>query len=300
MSLIFAKDLKRCRKKDDAAIPIALLKHSSKDKANDLIVCHSHNKSLGSTGIHIDPKEFTLYPIPYKSENQRICANIVGASGSGKSVFLARFIRASNKYDKSIEHNLLITASESEDPAFDIVIEGLSKKKQEQYEVRKIDMEYAPSELAIEQLANYNLIFDDYGFQKDAMTNKWLQHLQGQLLERSRKLNTNLYIINHDARNFNKTKLTLIESQTFVVFPQSNEDSARKLLKSYCFENKERLNYAMGIDNGPFTFLLYQRNPAYIMSQDRIELFKQSEFEHPNIIKIMTREGHGSDSDKEM
>lgn len=213
-----------------------------------------------------------IHAIPYKPPEgvQRVAPMIFGLSGSGKSLYLARLI---NRYDhilpkkkikgKEVETNIyLLTANQSDeiDPAYEE--SGL--------DVKKIDISWAMNNLTIDMLSNSFVIFDDFWFY-NKQYDTFMQSLLNNLLERSRKMHISIFMILHDARNGKQTKLPLLESTSFTGFIRSNTNAVLKLFDNYADFNREQLNYIKKLNgNGRFTTITYNKNPSYLISEDRI------------------------------
>ena len=240
--------------KDKTSVPVCVV---NSEIGNRIIYYYDEQPKDGFKKYSAKKGE-TLFPIPFKVKNQRVCCNIIGKSGSGKSRFVNRLVKELTKVDKSTKNNYLITASTEKDPAFTIDL-GI------------VDIPYTMENSTIEDSSNSNMIFDDWLNSTSKEQDEFVLSFAKQLLERSRKLNTNLFILNHDARNFNQTKLILLESSSFVVFPKTNLNAAIKLGKSYLQWEKSDIDFLKSIDNGRFTFVFIQINPSFWISQDRIQ-----------------------------
>jgi hypothetical protein len=281
MGFIEAKTYKACRELQSDAVPVLLLKCAPDlDKENypNRLICYTDEKGPGiKSKITFDPKEYKIHIIPFKIAKQRSCVCIFGQSGSGKSQACGNLLNMALKYDRYQPvpkfENVLVTASKSPDEAFDRVVSGMTEEKAEQYKVLTLNIDRAMNggNFNFDSLRNLNFIFDDFGNNFGKGVDEFIQLLMLALLERSRKLNTDIYVIVHQARDFNKTRALLLESNAFMTFPQTNRNAMLKMMRDYCDFDKAQLNTIKDLDSaGRFTCMYYNRSPSYMISNDRI------------------------------
>lgn len=272
MSFIEGRRFADCKKIDKNAVPVLLLK--SKQEEEDRLICYV-NSDEGQQKIIFKPSEYEINIIPFKLPKQRVAVCIFGKSGSGKSSACASLIRNSLKYDRSKQENLLVTAAEDPDEAFDDVTKGMNKDDKEKYAVRILDTDDAmEKDVKANELTDRNIIFDDYNESGDPELDSYVQHLLSALLERSRKLNTSLYILLHKVMAGHSTTRVLNESESFLSFPKRNFNATAKLFKDYCDMDKKQLDQIKRLNgDGLFTICYYQRSPSYLISNDIITMF---------------------------
>lgn len=247
-------------KKTDKAVPIAVHLIPNKKRTKRKIIYYVDEESE-DTFDNLTITEGKLFPIPYKPKGPfRTCTVITGSSGTGKSTFLRKLLEEQLKIDDSTNQNALFTSAEintkdDADPAF----KGLK-------DFGVVDLEWAMNNLTLHDCKNTNIIFDDVGYSGNKGMDKFLLNLMNSLLQKSRKLNCNLFIANHDCRNFHKTKLLQLEAQSFVLFPRSNTQSTKKMLKYVLDLNPKQMQEMINkSDKGRFSYMYINRLPPYVI-----------------------------------
>lgn len=235
---------------------VAIIKGRSKKK----YVYYTFNDTRDAfSELELEGDEHFI-PIPLKKKNQRSCINLTGSSGSGKSVLVGKMIAEYLKHHKDVNVYMISAGDTRNDPAF------------ENIKFQQIDIEYYYNNgYELEDFSDTLLIFDDFSHFTDPNHSKFVLHLLNQLLERSRKLNCSIWVINHDARNFTKTKLLLLETKAFVMFPQHNKKSSRQLLQNYGEVDKDEITEMLGLNHGEFTFLYLCRVPSFYITNKKIK-----------------------------
>ena len=261
MSIITHKLIKGKSKIDDTEIPIG------KDDSN--IYTYSSkkggNNSVSSTNIS---------PIPYINikSNQRSAIYISAISGSGKST-IARQIVDQIKLIKKPRLTILFTQSSDLDPVFEDLLKISEKSKKASFVHVCLKSDEFLLALTPETLKDSLIVFDDYeNLPKDI--EKFVLNLIKDLLERGRKLNINLILINHMTQNYNKTRSIIFECDTYILFPSTNQNSVKKFLLNYADLDKDQCKEMIDNSNEMFNFLLFRKTvPRYYMSKNIIKLF---------------------------
>ena len=213
MSLTFQKETKGVKNEG----PIAFFKEDRKKK----IYVTPAVASMPDAQGHFAPIDHTaekrvmvfkdeLQPVPFTMKGQRSAVYVVGASGSGKSTFIANAIKASGR-GKDV---YLFTTATDLDPA-------LAKLKK----INKVDYVNDPEalkEIHVDDLAESICIFDDHDNSTNRAVNSTMQRLVNAILENGRKLKIDLYVVSHNPRDFLRTRTLILECDSYVVFPQTN------------------------------------------------------------------------------
>jgi hypothetical protein len=249
--------------------PIAHYQENGKRKVVYYTECKCPDSIDKFKELQINPLEEQVFtPIPFFSKNQRITISISGFSGSGKSRYCNKLVEEiielnkKKHNDMNLERILLITSAQESDPAY----ENLGKIR--------LDIPYAMKNgVDINAFANSVLIFDDFTNQPTKEMDLWVKSLEKQLLERSRKLKTHLIFCSHQQRNGFKTSLLNIESQSFVLFYQSNRNESAKLLQHYLDFSKKDIEKLFSIDNGRFSTAYINRNPRYVITNHYMYMY---------------------------
>ena len=195
-----------------------------------------------------------IQPIPYMLKGQRTAVYVVGASGSGKSTFIANMLATMPKKKK----RYLFSVQEAMDPAF-----PKSVKKVKYAKELATFLTLSP-----EELKDSICIFDDHDTSTDKDVNKAAAALLHSLLENGRKLNIDLFVVSHNPRDFNRTRTMILECDTFVLFPQTNRTAVTKFLREYFEDDKDFLATVKAVnDGGRFSFVTLHKNvPRYMLT----------------------------------
>lgn len=252
-----------CKSKN---IPIAWFRDENDRKKIVYYIDNCKCESQHALSFIDSPPGNVITPIPFFIKNQRIGPICIAAmSGGGKSTYcnrLAHEITELNKHNDDLElkNVYLITAANQSDPAYDT----------ERYGDIRVDLPHAMKNATMEDFRQSLIIFDDYQNHANPEIEDWVKLLANQLLERSRKLQAHLIFCNHRQRAGQATTLLNIESQAFVLFYNSNRNESAKLLKDYLDFSKKDVNKLFAIDNGRFSTAYINRNPRYIITNEKI------------------------------
>jgi hypothetical protein len=194
-----------------------------------------------------------IQPIPYMLKGQRTAVYVVGASGSGKSTFIANMLATMPKKKK----RYLFSVQEAKDPAFPASIKKVNYMKHKALF----------STLEAEDLKNSICIFDDHDLSTDKSVNATAAALLNSLLENGRKLNIDLFVVSHNPRDFLRTRTMILECDTYVLFPQTNRTAVARFLKEYFDDDKDFLATVKSIDDaGRFSFVCLHKNVPRLMT----------------------------------
>ena len=168
------------------------------------------------------PKETKLMPIIDERSYRMF---VSGLSGSGKSYFIANFLKF-NKPTKK-EAGIFLFSPISDDKAFKSI------KNLIHLDLDEIREEMEGDELSIEHIPEGSVvIFDDIESYKKEEAQRYME-LRDIFLERGRHLDISTICVSHNCMNGNKTKSSLRESQFFCLFPSANKRDVQNLLKTY-------------------------------------------------------------------
>lgn len=215
----------------------------------------------------------TFIPIPFLNikDNQRSMVFISAPSGSGKSYMAATLCK---EYRNLINKNLpiiLITKTLNDDPAFK-QFEDYDKKNPTftHFSIEEHFDLLTSGQFDLTKANNCIVVIDDF----EALTGpkwKYIEYLIKHLAENSRKSKVQLILCVHTTQQGAKTKPMIFESDTYILFPNSNKNSCSKFLKSYGdIDNKqiEKLVQNTGI---PHDFLLFHKSqPRYALTKQNI------------------------------
>ena len=197
------------------------------DKDREVYASLNENHINEQTFYEIEVKNNEkIQIIPQNTE--RSIFNITGQSGSGKSFFTARVV---NEYHlKYKKRKIYLFSALQEDPTLDKA--GLPINRV------KLDENFLNTPISIAEFKNTIIIVDD----ADVISNKKIKEklfkLLDALLQIGRHYNTTVFVCNHAPNRGKDTKILLLESNWFVIFPKTSGNSSIK----YLMENYVGLN----------------------------------------------------------
>ena len=203
-----------------------------------------------------------LQYVPYVLKGQRVAVYIVGAAGSGKSVWIANAVKS-----LPAKETFLFTTASDLDPAFD------------DDRVTLVDYMSDPSVLddfSIDDLADSICIFDDFDNSTNSAINAKMQAIIRTVLENGRKLKIDVFVVSHNPRDYQRTRTLILECSTFVVFPQTNRAATMRFLKEYFDDDKRFLERVKRVaDGGRFTWVaLHKAVPRYMVTEKSASLLE--------------------------
>jgi len=172
--------------------------------------------------------EEQFLPIP-DPDKERSIIYITGQSGSGKSFWVADWVKRYQQMYKGNEIYLL--SSLTEDSSID-KIKGLNRIKLE---------EFMEDNWVVEDFKNSVLILDDTDAITDKNIKKKIDVLVNSVLQTGRHFNCSCLFTSHLATMGKETKMILAECQSVVLFPKNmGNRSLKYILESYFgLDNKE-------------------------------------------------------------
>lgn len=171
--------------------------------------------------VHVDDGIFQVLPLLKENQTDRIM--VTGASGSGKSTWIANYI---TQYNKLFPNNKIILFSRLSE---DKVLDELNLIKRVKLDKTFLKFQYVPKDFK-DTLA----IFDDIDTFDDKALCLAVKQLRDDLLETGRHENTYVIGVSHQILNWKSTKTLLLECNKVVFFPQSGgEYQLVRLFKNY-------------------------------------------------------------------
>ncbi len=197
--------------------------------------------------------ENELFPI-VDDESYRMFVS--GLSGSGKSHFLAQFL----KHNKpTVEGAGIFLFSPVENDKALSSVKNLIHLNMEEMET-KLKREMEIDDIPVGSV----VIFDDVESFPKYIAKKYLE-LRDIIAERGRHRKISLMSVSHNATNGHATKVQIRESQYWVLFPKFNLRDARNLLKIYGGLDKTDIDRIMSMNT---RWLLYRKAvPKYAVGQ---------------------------------
>ena len=203
-----------------------------------------------------------IQQIPPKIE--RFCQFIFGASGSGKSYYASRLIK---EYKKIHPTNGIYLISPKEE---DSVLDELN--------INRIAINY-DNFLSDEKLDDLNecknalFLFDDCEAISDKKLRDAVDAFRNKLLLQGRSYKSSVIVILHVGMAGNSTKIPLLESQFFTVFPNSGSNTQiTNLLQTYAGMSKNQIDKVLKLPSRSVT--IHKQYPLYVLSEHEFYLIQ--------------------------
>lgn len=208
-----------------------------------------------------------ITPIPYIDieHNGRFAGYISGISGSGKSttaVMLARRIREVRK--DRVKPIAVFSTRHIEDPAYE-TLKNIDFISFEDDRFLALDAE---------DLHGRIVIFDDYENINDKHLRQHCMIFIKDVLERTRKLEVDIIIINHVTQDYHKTRGIIFECNTFFLNVAQNRNSAKRFLNAYMDIDKELIHKIVNHEyEKDFEFVVFHKcAPMFIQFENKMML----------------------------
>jgi hypothetical protein len=182
---------------------------------------------------------------------------VTGLSGSGKSFFIAQFV----KYNRPKHPFVFLFSPVSNDSSL-ATIKGLTHLTIEELE-KELKREFKVEDLPEGCL----VIFDDVESYPKKAAKKYLD-LRDQLLERGRHRDISTITVSHNATNGATTKASIRESQYWILFPKFNTRDTKNILKTYGGFSTEEIDQIMHMDSR--WVLIKKSIPKYAIGQHEV------------------------------
>lgn len=256
--------------------PIALMHNydPESDKLTTKEVFISAENKGGPREIKIDPDSKTEWfePVPLVTHNQTWRCFVSGMSGSGKSTKISELISSIRKHVPSIENVFMFNANEIVDPVY----EDIGVRHLEYVDVNLL------KQLKVTEFKNSIVIFDDWdqvtGFDAADIISFMRSFLKA-LLERGRKMNIHVVVVNHQTMDYHKTRDIIYQCQNYQLFPSMNKNATLKFIDNYFGKSPDLYDIVKAVSSGadgggPYDNLyLHKDAPMYAISDRRIKLF---------------------------
>lgn len=203
-----------------------------------------------------------LLPSPTDDQNMR-CIRIMAMSGAGKSYWTSTYAR--NYHAMFPERDIyLFSFIQDPDPAF----EGLPIIK---IPLTRALIEQDP-EPDLRQFEKSLVLFDDAEASVDKILLKYLEALKDRILTMGRKLCISCIECTHLTTNFRQSRVSLLESGIFVIFPNgSSRRNLLYLLSNYTNLSPDKINHILNI-RGSRWVAVKKSMPSMIITEHSVEL----------------------------
>ena len=213
-------------------------------------------------------------PVPFSDKDQIERLFISGASGSGKSTYLAKWLKQFLKQKNNKDAPIYIFSSVDHDPVLDddaLIGPNI---------VRVLD-EIDENEIISDPLGlsdfedNSVIIFDDATKLINPKVRVMVFILMENLLEIARHKNIQLVVTTHILNNYRATKTIQTEATSVTVFPKYSGGlyHIKQYLEKKVGMNKKDLQKFLSLSNSSRWVTLYRSNPMFVMSSKQVYLY---------------------------
>lgn len=258
------------KEKTKDLIPVALIPVVDKKKPKYIYYDATVKKADRVKSMTLDEP---IESIPYLDlkHDQRSASFISSISGGGKSTLACRLIKHLRKLRQDPRRPVYIFTSSQLDAA-DPAYEKLASEQHKEALCQVVPLTSDTfKRVTLDKLHESIVVFDDYENIADKKLASYVMTFLKDCLERTRKLGTDLIIINHMSQNYNKTKSIIFECDTYYLNIQMNRNSAIRFLKTYMDFDKEQIKKITEYEaDNNFTFSVFRKSAPsyYIMGSD--------------------------------
>jgi len=193
--------------------------------------------------------------IPIIDKTLRSVLYIAGPSGSGKSVFVSKWIHNALQFYKKDE--VFLFSPIKDDPSLNTI------------DYIKVELNNELKDLTIDDFENTFVIFDDTDTIKDKYISGLLNNLRDELLETGRHSNSKMVITSHLINNYKDTRRILNECTAIVIYPNSSGTyGIRTYLKTYMGLNKDQVDRIL--KHKDRWILISKTYPIYVLTENEL------------------------------
>lgn len=189
----------------------------NKNKVVSIAINEDEEEECKKTFRRMDLKDQKFQQVPDKKMNRQILY-ITGASGSGKSTYIANYCK---QYKKVFpENEIYVFSALADDESLDVI-----KPKR-----LKIDERMITDPLTVDDFKDSMVIFDDVDVIGDKKLREAVYQVMNACLETGRHTNTSMAISNHLPTAGKDTRRVLNEAHSVIWFPHSGSGVGMKRL----------------------------------------------------------------------
>ena len=193
--------------------------------------------------------------IPIIDKSLRSVIYVAGASGSGKSYFVAKWIHNALQFYKGEE--VFLFSPIKNDPSLNTL------------KYTAIELNQDIKDMSVDDFKDSFVIFDDCDTIRDRHVAALVSGLRDELLETGRHTSTKMVITSHLISNFKETRRVLNEATAIVIYPNSSGTySIKQYLKTYLGLNKAQIERILKVKDR--WCLISKSYPIYILTESEI------------------------------
>ena len=189
--------------------PIAVVRGGKHDKK---LVLFNEDPESGYDSITLEGDKGKFQVLPRTSGNNEKLY-VCGTSGSGKSYYIAQWIKEFKKNKDKRDYPIYIFSSVDEDSTLDDLPD---------VERIPIDETLISEPLNAQDLSNSLVIFDDVDTISNTMLRKIVINFRNHLSETARHYDITMLCTSHVITNYSHTRILLQEATSVTVFPRSS------------------------------------------------------------------------------
>ena len=211
-----------------------------------------------------DSKEYVV-PLPCTIDDNADHIYIAGQTGSGKSTWIANYVKELKKLYPKMD--IFLFSTFDEDKALDLLKPTRIT----------INEEIVDSPISKEELKNSVVIFDDIDTIQPKKLANAIRRLRDDLLQNGRKLNIRVISTSHQVMNYRLTRDLIAFTQKVVLFPQcTTYNQLSRFLTVYIGLDKKEIKFIKDLNTR--WIMIYKNHPSYMLwSSGAVILNKISE-----------------------
>ena len=225
---------------------------------------HEFLKEILKKNIEFAKSEASVFPVP-KSEGWQGHMYITGASGSGKSTFIAQYLDVCRLMFK--ECNIYVFSMVQDDPAYKH-LDPVYIKIDESILVKPLQC----AEFAGTSQTPSFAIFDDIEVISNKKIAQSMETFQNLVLETGRHCFISSINVSHVMLNGNRSKKCINESDKIVFFPNSNFNQISNYLRRYLGLMKNDITLVKDIGKTSRWVMISRPYPMYLIHQHGVKI----------------------------
>lgn len=227
--------------------------------------------------ISLDVETEDKFQVIPNSHSEREILFISGASGSGKSYFIKKYLE---EYKKIYPKNKIW------------LISVLDENEFSKYGCKKIDVEKLAQvnpdiKLVMKDLSDSLIIFDDSDSFKNKLVKSFVWSLLDNIAQTGRHFGISMAVSSHVLSNYSQTKIILLESHRIVVFMNNYNQKMKLFLETYANLDKNAIQKLKSIKSR--WICINKTFPISWISEKQMEIVNDSNDQINEAISILEK-----------